>query len=90
MRVASSWTLRSSSPTVPQNAGKTWGSNMYKAENRNQWHFDMKYHTVVNAGIDFLHTLKAPAANVHDVTVATKKTTRASTGPSPIWGIKTR
>ena len=42
---------------------------MHSVKKGNQWHFGMKCHTGVDAGSGFVHTVKATAANVHDVTM---------------------
>ena len=61
-----------SAPSSTKNAEKKRDPEMHQTKKGNQWHFGMKCHTGVDAGSDFVHTVEATAANVHDVTVAAK------------------
>ena len=45
---------------------------MRSVKKGNPWYFGMKCHTGVDAGSGFVHTVEATAANVHDITVASK------------------
>ena len=57
-------------PSSTKNAEKKRDPEMHSVKKGNQWHFGMKCHTGVDAGSDFVHTVEATTANVHDVTVA--------------------
>ena len=66
---------------------------MHKTKKGNQWHFGMKWHTGVDAGSGFVHTVGMTAANVHDITVATKllrENAVAVYGDSAYLGIEKR
>lgn len=55
-----------------KNTKKECDPEMHQTKKGNQWHFGMKCHTGVDAGSGFVHTVEMTAANVHDITVATK------------------
>ena len=59
-----------SAPSSTKNTEKKRDPEMHSAKKGNRWHFGMKCHTGVDAGSGFVHTVKATAANVHNVTVA--------------------
>ena len=45
---------------------------MHQTKKGNEWHFGMKAHIGVDAGTGYVHTLTVTAANVHDITEASK------------------
>ena len=45
-----------SAPSSTKNADKKRGSEIHQMKKGNEWHFGMKYHTGVDAGIDFADT----------------------------------
>jgi len=61
-----------SAPSSTKNSEKKQDSEMNQTKKGNQWHFGMKYHTDVDTGSGFVHTVEAMSANVHDVIVAAK------------------
>ena len=57
-------------PSSTENRAGEWDPKMHQAENGNQWHFDMKAHIGVDADTGIVHSMRATAANTHDVTQA--------------------
>lgn len=48
-----------SAPSSTKNAEKKRDPEMHQTKKGNQWHFDMKCHTGVDAGSGFVHTVEA-------------------------------
>lgn len=59
-------------PSSTKNAEKARDSEMHQTKKGNEWRFGMKCHAGVDAGSGLVHTIEVTAANVHDVTVASK------------------
>ena len=59
-------------PSSTKNADKTRDPEMHQTKKGNQWHFGMKVHIGVDAGTGYVVSVEGTAANVHDVTVASK------------------
>ncbi len=60
---------------APSSTKNTTGSRdpeMCQTKKGNQWYFGMKCHMGVDAGTGYIHSIEATAANVHDVTEASK------------------
>ena len=57
-------------PSSTKNASGERDPEMHQAKKGNQWYFGMKAHIGVDAESDLVHTVKATAANVSDVTEA--------------------
>ena len=59
-------------PSSTKNAEKARDPEMHQTKKGNEWRFGMKCHVGVDAGSGYVHTAEVTAANVHDVTVASK------------------
>jgi IS5 family transposase len=59
-------------PSSTKNAEKKRDPEMSQTKKVNEWHFGMKCHIGVNAGSGYVHSLESMAANVHDITMASK------------------
>lgn len=59
-----------SAPSSTKNASGVRDPEMQSTKKGNQWYFGMKTHVGVDAGSGYVHTVKATAANTHDITVA--------------------
>ncbi len=57
-------------PSSTKNASGERDPEMHSAKKGNEWYFGMKAHIGVDAGSGYTHTVKATAANEHDVTKA--------------------
>ena len=53
---------------LPKNATKSRDPEMHSAKKGNPWYFGMKIHSGADAASDYVHTITATAANVHDIT----------------------
>ena len=54
-------------PGSTKNADKARDPEMHQTKKGNEWRFGMKCHIGVDAGSGYVHTIKATAANVHDI-----------------------
>jgi len=61
-----------SAPSSTKNEKKERDPEMHQTKKGNAWHFGMKCHIGVDAGSGYVHSLETTAANVHDITVASK------------------
>jgi IS5 family transposase len=61
-----------SAPSSTKNKSKERDPEMHSTQKGNQWYFGMKAHIGVDAGSGYTHTVKATAANEHDVTKASE------------------
>lgn len=61
-----------SAPSSTKNATKSRDPEMKQAQKGKEWHFGMKCHIGVDAGTGLVHSMEVTAANIHDVTVASK------------------
>jgi len=59
-------------PSSTKNEKKQRDPEMCQTKKGNQYYFGMKCHSGVDAGSGYVHSLEVTAANVHDITVATK------------------
>lgn len=59
-------------PSSTKNADKARDPEMHQTKKGNEWRFGMKTHIGVDAGSGLVHSMEVTAANVHDVTVASK------------------
>jgi Transposase and inactivated derivatives, IS5 family len=59
-------------PSSTKNAKKQRDPEMCQTKKGNQYYFGMKCHSGVDAGSGYVHSLEVTAANIHDITVATK------------------
>lgn len=59
-------------PSSTKNASRSRDPDMCQTKKGNQWYFGMKCHMGVDAGTGYIHSIEATAANVHDVTEASK------------------
>lgn len=59
-------------PSSTKNAVKSRDPEMHQTKTGSEWRFGMKSHIGMDAGSGLVHTMKVTAANVHDVTVASK------------------
>lgn len=59
-------------PSSTKNAEKARDPEMHQTKKGNECRFGMKCHVGVDAGSGYVHTAEVTAANVHDVTVASK------------------
>lgn len=57
-------------PSSTKNASGERDPEMHQTKKGNQWYFGMKMHIGVDAGSGYVHSLKATAANVHDIVMA--------------------
>lgn len=57
-------------PSSTKNEAKARDPEMHQTKKGNQWHFGMKAHIGVDAESGLVHTVRATAANVNDVTQA--------------------
>ena len=61
-----------SAPSSTKNATGKRDPEMHQTKKGTEWRFGMKCHVDVDAGSGYVHTAEVTAANVHDVTVASK------------------
>jgi len=61
-----------SAPSSTKNESGERDPEMRSTKKGNQWYFGMKAHIGVDAGSGYTHTVKATAANEHDITQASK------------------
>lgn len=61
-----------SAPSSTKNASGSRDPEMKQTKKGNQWYFGMKCHMGVDAGTGYIHSIEATAANVHDITEASK------------------
>lgn len=54
-------------PSSTKNATGTRDPQMHQTKKGNQWYFGMKAHIGADAGTGYVHTVRATAANVHDL-----------------------
>jgi IS5 family transposase len=54
-------------PSSTKNAAGARDPEMHQTRKGNQWYFGMKAHIGVDAGTGYVHSLRATAANVHDL-----------------------
>ena len=54
-------------PPSTRNSAGARDPEMHQARKGNQWHFGMKVHAGVDAGMGYVHSVAATAANVHDI-----------------------
>ncbi|MCS6811832.1 MAG: IS5 family transposase [Tepidimonas sp.] len=59
-------------PSSTKNSTGTRDPQMHQTRKGNQWHFGMKAHIGVDAHSGLVHTVAGTAANIHDVTQASK------------------
>jgi IS5 family transposase len=59
-------------PSSTKNEKKERDPEMRQTKKGNEWYFGMKCHVGVDAGSGYVHSLATTAANVHDITVATR------------------
>ena len=59
-------------PCSTKNEKKQRDPEMCQTKKGNQYYFGMKCHSGVDAGSGYVHSLEVTAANVHDITIATK------------------
>lgn len=58
-----------SAPPSTQNTEKERDSRAHSTEKENIWHLGYKAHIGIDKNTSLVHTVKATAANVHDVTI---------------------
>ena len=56
-----------SAPSSTKNQEKARDPEMHQTKKGNQWYFGMKCHAGVDAGTEYVHTITATPANVHDI-----------------------
>jgi IS5 family transposase len=59
-------------PSSTKNVKKERDPEMCQTKKGNQYYFGMKVHIGVDAGSGYVHSLETTAANVHDITVASR------------------
>lgn len=59
-------------PSSTKNSSGERDPEMHQTKKGNQWHFGMKAHIGVDANSGLVHTVKATAANEHDITQASE------------------
>ena len=59
-------------PSPTKNGSGERDPEMHQTKKGNQWHFGMRAHIGVDADPGLLHTVKATAANAHDITQASE------------------
>jgi len=59
-------------PSSTKNESGKRDPEMHQTKKGNEWHFGMKAHIGVDAGTGYVHSLTGTAANVHDITEASK------------------
>jgi IS5 family transposase len=59
-------------PSSTKNESGERDPEMHQTKKGNEWHFGMKAHIGVDAGTGYVHSLTVTAANVHDITEASK------------------
>ena len=59
-------------PSSTKNGTGTRDPEMHQTKKGNQWHFGMKAHIGVDADSGLVHTVRATAANAHDITQASE------------------
>ena len=59
-------------PCSTKNGSSECDPELHQTEKGNQWHFGMKAHIGVDADSGLVHTVKATAANAHDITQASE------------------
>jgi IS5 family transposase len=59
-------------PSSTKNMEKKRDPEMHQTKKGNEWRFGMKCHAGVDAGSGLVHTVEVTAANVHDVTIASR------------------
>ena len=57
-------------PSSTKNRAGARDPEMHQTKKGNQWHFGMKVHIGVDADTGLVHSMRATAANVHDITEA--------------------
>lgn len=80
-------------PSSTKNEQHARDPEMHQTKKGNEWHFGMKIHVGVDAGTGTVVTVEATAANVHDVTMASKLVREDDTvvyGDSGYLGIEKR
>ena len=70
-------------PSSTKNQAKERDPEMRQTKKGNQWHFGMKAHIGVDADTGIVHSLRATAANAHDVTEARNL---LHGGEAVVWG----
>jgi len=59
-------------PSSTKNASSKRDPEMHQTQKGNEWHFGMKAHIGTDAGTGYVHSVTGTAANVHDITEASK------------------
>ncbi len=59
-------------PSSTKNEKKERDPEMHQTKKGNQYYFGMKIHIGVDAGSGYVHSLETTAANVHDITMASR------------------
>ncbi len=59
-------------PSSTKNEKKERDPEMHQTKKGNQYYFGMKVHIGVDAGSGYVHSLETTAANVHDITMASR------------------
>ena len=59
-------------PSSTKNASGGRDPEMHQTKKGNEWHFGMKAHIGTDAGTGYIHSVTCTAANVHDITEASK------------------
>lgn len=70
-------------PSSPKNRAGQRDPEMRQTKKGNQWHFGMKVHIGADAETGIVHSVATTAANVHDVTVASRL---LHGGERRVWG----
>ena len=70
-------------PSTTKNRAGRRDPEMHQTKKGNQWHFGMKLHIGADAETGIVHSVATTAANVHDVTVASRL---LHGGEKEVWG----
>ena len=70
-------------PSTTKNRARRRDPEMHQTKKGNQWHFGMKLHIGADAETGIVHSVATTAANVHDVTVASRL---LHGGEKAVWG----
>lgn len=70
-------------PSTKKNRAGRRDPEMHQTKKGNQWHFGMKLHIGADAETGIVHSVATTAANVHDVTVASRL---LHGGEKEVWG----
>ena len=70
-------------PSSTKNRAKARDPEMHQTKKGNQWHFGMKAHIGVDSETGIVHSMRATAANAHDITETHKL---LHGGETVVWG----